>query len=327
MLKPDFALCTSNARRVPVKYHITPLQITVAQRSGALFVPNTSSTLRKKFLNASCKGAKVMSEKFLVRVFLELQDKSATSERMSPMMPTLVFGFFYIETEQSCDKKNDHVPALLVMQNVEVVESDFFGYECIATFCAFLFEDEAGVRKQEWLIANFGSGFDFTLFLQGLYKQQKFVPKMVLSGYKVISMKVRNKRFIDFYLFVPTPLANFPKIFGLKELGKVLFPHYLTSPETFAEPAIALHSPRGCKATTCCQIKHQVSQSLQQGMPKDEESTSLGGEETAIFSLLPGVFPPPCLLGKNSIKKDKKFEDFILWHSFCRKKFKVNSSI
>ena len=58
--KPDFALFTSNARRVPLQYHVTPLQITFAQRSAALFVRNTLSMFLKKFMNASCKGPKVL---------------------------------------------------------------------------------------------------------------------------------------------------------------------------------------------------------------------------------------------------------------------------
>ena len=58
----EIRLCslTSKAHRAPVQYHVTPLQITVAQRSGALFVRNTLSPRLMKFMNASCKGPKVM---------------------------------------------------------------------------------------------------------------------------------------------------------------------------------------------------------------------------------------------------------------------------
>ena len=58
-------------------------------------------------------------------VFRELQDKSATNERRSPLLPTFEFGFFHIETEQSCDNKNDQVPVLLVVQHLEELESIF----------------------------------------------------------------------------------------------------------------------------------------------------------------------------------------------------------
>ena len=59
ILKPDFVLCISNAHRAPVQYHVTPLQITAAQRNSALFVRNTLTTPLKKFMNASCKGPKL----------------------------------------------------------------------------------------------------------------------------------------------------------------------------------------------------------------------------------------------------------------------------
>ena len=59
ILKPDFALCNSKAHRAPVQYQFTPLQVTVAQRSGALLVRNTLTTHLKKFMSASCKGPEI----------------------------------------------------------------------------------------------------------------------------------------------------------------------------------------------------------------------------------------------------------------------------
>ena len=81
---------------------------------------------------------------------------------------------------------NDDVPVLLVMQNLKELQSVFFGYDCIATSCASVFEDEARVWKQEWFTAHFGKGIDFLPFLLWLYKQQKVDPKIVLRGNKVI---------------------------------------------------------------------------------------------------------------------------------------------
>ena len=49
ILKLTFALCNSSANRAPVQNHMASLQITVSQRSGALFLPNTLSALLKKF--------------------------------------------------------------------------------------------------------------------------------------------------------------------------------------------------------------------------------------------------------------------------------------
>ena len=57
--------------------------------------------------------------------------------------------FFYIETEQSCDDKKDHVPVLLVMHNLEELESIYCGYDSISTFCTPTSEDEPRVRMEE----------------------------------------------------------------------------------------------------------------------------------------------------------------------------------
>ena len=124
-------------------------------------------------------------------------------------------------------------------------------------------------------------------------------------------MRVGDKHFIGSYFFIPIPLANFPKTFGRKEIRKSFFPHYLASPEALAEPVIALHSPRGCKATNGCQLQYQLSQDCYhctQERRKKKKSTTVGDEETTTFNFLPAEFPPSCLFGVNSMKNGKKFE-------------------
>ena len=216
-----------------------------------------------------------------------------------------------------------------MVQNVEKLEHVFFGYDCVADVCAPVFEDEARVREQEWFIAHFGSGFDFLPILQWLYKQQRFLPKILLRGNKVISMRVGNRRFIDSYLFIPIPLANFTKTFGPKELRRGFFPHCLTSPEALAEPPSALHSTCDCKATNGRHLKYQFSQDCYhctEERPK-KKSALPGKARSATFSFLPGEFPPPCLFGINSLKNGKNFEDFTLWHSLQRKNYEATSSV
>ena len=132
-------------------------------------------------------------------------------------------GFLDIKTEQSCDNKNDHVHFLLVTQNLGVLESIFFEYDCIAAFCASIFEDEAGIWKQERFIANVGKGFHFLPILQWLFEEPIFVPKIVLLGNKVISLRVGNEPFIDSYFSIPLPLANFRKYLVSKNYGKFSF--------------------------------------------------------------------------------------------------------
>ena len=113
---------------------------------------------------------------------------SGTSRQISnereeePVVADVCIWFFDIETDQSCDDKNDHVLVVLLMQNLEELQSTFFGYDCNATFCASIFEDESRVWKQEWFIAHSGSGFHSLPIPQWLYKQQKFVSKNYCVG-------------------------------------------------------------------------------------------------------------------------------------------------
>ena len=44
-----------------------------------------------------------------------------------PIVDDACIWFFDIETEQSCNNRNEHVPVLLVVQNVEELEYVFFG--------------------------------------------------------------------------------------------------------------------------------------------------------------------------------------------------------
>ena len=142
-------------------------------------------------------------------------------------------------------------------------------------------------------------------------------------------MRVGNKRFIDSYIFIPIPSANSTKTFGLKELRKGFFPHYLTLAEALAEPASALQSPCDCKATNGCHLHYQFFQDCYHCTEERRKKKSAlpGKSRLAIFSFLLGEFPPPCLFGINSMKNIKDFEDFTLWHSLQRKHYEATSSV
>ena len=70
----------------------------------------------------------------LILTFPEVRHKYPTSERNEPLVDDACIWFFDIETEQSCNNRNEHVPVLLVVQNVEKLEHVFFGYDCVADF-------------------------------------------------------------------------------------------------------------------------------------------------------------------------------------------------
>ena len=96
ILKPDFALCNWKAHRAPVQYQVTPLQVTVAQRNGALLVRNTLTTHLRKFMSASCKGPEITWKMLLILMFPEARQKSPTSERKNPLLMTFVFCFLIL---------------------------------------------------------------------------------------------------------------------------------------------------------------------------------------------------------------------------------------
>ena len=98
--------------------------------------------------------------------------------------------------------------------------------------------------------------------------------------------------------------------------------HYLTSPEALAETESALHLPCDCKAMNGCHLQYQFSQDCFHCTEERRKNKSAlpGKAKLATFSFLPVEFPPACLFGVSSMKNCKNFEDFILWHSFKRKK-------
>ena len=123
-----------------------------------------------------------------------------------------------------------------------------------------MFSDTERVRKTEWLIAHFGSGFDFLPILEWLYRQQKYIPKILLRGNKVVSMRVGNERFIDSFLFIPIPLSKFTSPFNLKARAEGYFPHFLTSKEALSPtPGTEIHNFRSCDKKPHCSKRHIIS--------------------------------------------------------------------
>ena len=53
----------------------------------------------------------------------------------------------------------------------------------------------------------------------------KWNPQLILSGLKIISMKIQHIHFLDSISYLPTPLRKFPEAFGLSAT-KSWFPHY-----------------------------------------------------------------------------------------------------
>ena len=231
---------------------------------------------------------------------------------------------FDIETDQSCRNEGVHKPILLVTESLTGDSKVYIGYDCINEFCNAVFNSSERIRKTEWFIAHFGSGFDFLPILEWLYKQHKYIPKILLRGNKVVSMRVGNKRFIDSYLFIPIPLSKFPATFNLTELKKGYFPHFLTSAEALNPSAEnPLHSFYSCEKGPNCSHRQIVSTSCKHCLAftrsrapesvasKDKSGSSTIEEE---FAMKKGQFPPACLFALNSMKGAKSIDSFLKWH-------------
>ena len=208
----------------------------------------------------------------------------------------------------------------------------YCGYDCINNFCEDVFASVERVRQTEWFIAHFGSGFNFLPFLEWLYKQHKYVPKILLRGNKVVSMRSGNKRFIDSYLFIPIPLSTFPTTFNLKELKNGYFPHFLTSKEALY-PALTskLHRLQTCEKGENCNLRKIVPNDCNHCVATQiNVSCFYAGndqDECLEFALKEGQFPPACLFALNSMKGQQTVSTFLEWHSAQTQLYKVNKLV
>ena len=249
-----------------------------------------------------------------------------------PKVPDECVWVFDIETNQSCNNEGGHKPLLPDAESLTGQQEVHLGYDCIQNFCDKLFNDSSRVRKEEF-VAHFGSGFDFLPILEWLYQQHKFIPKILLRGNKVVSMKVGNKRFIDSYLFIHIPLSSFAKIFGLTEQRKGYFPHFLTSKEALSYDANTecspMHSFLTCSKGLNCRLRQTIAKDCFHCRNVLNSTTNNSNEPklTTSFALLAGQFPPPCLFGVNSMKKSIDVEKFLSWHHEQSKWFFENSLV
>ena len=193
---------------------------------------NTTTTTRKRSLNESTSAV----DHTLLPA--EMTPTPATHGaggqlRKQQTVPDSQMFAFDIETDQSGET---HKAVMLIMGSLDSNSRArdfkvFKGYDCIDSFCKHIFLDPENKSVPQWFFAHFGSGFDFLPILQWLHAYGKMLPQIVVRGNRIITMKVANKRFIDSFLFVPIPLAKFPKTFGFPEAKKGFFPHLMTSPD------------------------------------------------------------------------------------------------
>ena len=116
-----------------------------------------------------------------------------------------------------------------------VVAHDFEGKKYIGNnideFCNWAFNKQQ--HKGYTFIAHYGKGYDFQFIVAWLI-EHGVKPNIIQNGEKIMLVEVKkdyNIRFVDSLSFIPIPLREFPKTFGLDELAKGYFPHYFNNDE------------------------------------------------------------------------------------------------
>ena len=109
------------------------------------------------------------------------------------------------------------------------IAQDFDGKEyihnSIEEFCKFFPNDKF---KGYTFIAHNAKGYDAIFILKWLI-DRGIKPYCIYNGAKIMFMEIPKLsiRFIDSLNFLQMPLKSFPKTFGMNELKKGYFPHYL----------------------------------------------------------------------------------------------------
>ena len=93
-------------------------------------------------------------------------------------------------------------------------------------FCKWLIDEHSDVIA----VAHNMKGYDGMFVLDYLYRNC-IIPKMILNGAKIMSIDIslNDIKIIDSLNFLPMPLANMPKTFGIEELQKGYFPHFFNT--------------------------------------------------------------------------------------------------
>ncbi len=132
--------------------------------------------------------------------------------------------------DYECSQENGtHEPNLCIVHDEAGEEWVFSGENTNSDFCKWVFTKEH--TNHVFLAHNF-QGYD-GYFVQSFLNANAVKYEVIMRGAKIITLNVPmfNIRFLDSLNFIPMPLTNFPKTFGLDELRKGYFPHLFNRKE------------------------------------------------------------------------------------------------
>ena len=146
------------------------------------------------------------------------------------------------ETLQGCANTNIHVPTLCVAQQICESCADSVDTSTRCRWCGvrdFVFKRdpvkqlvELATRPTKYFkhvicIAHNAKSFDAQFILRFIVESANaLVPRVILNGSKIVLLTVGNAKFIDSVNYMPMPLSELPKAFGLTGIeDKGIFPH------------------------------------------------------------------------------------------------------
>jgi hypothetical protein len=192
-----------------------------------------------------------------------------------------IFIFYDFESQQNLQESNEyiHKPNFCVVfitcdkcweENIKDRRIDwcyfcgnkeyiFKGLQTVDEFCIFLFDSYASFIKNKkiymklkedimiYVIAHNSRGYDSQFILKYCVKN-RITPSVIRKGTKILSMKIKNIKFIDSLSFLPMALKNLPECFGFNsQIEKGKFPFYFNKPgnENYrgSWPAIEYYDP------------------------------------------------------------------------------------
>lgn len=119
-----------------------------------------------------------------------------------------------------------HIPNLIITQDYNGKKERFENNE---TFCKWLISKE---HRGFTFIAHNSKSYDSHFILKYCI-DNGIKPYTIYNGTKIMLLEIETikLKIIDSLNFIMSPLASFPKTFGLKELKKGYFPHFFNIPE------------------------------------------------------------------------------------------------
>ena len=175
---------------------------------------------KKHICGRKCKTCDVLlGEKDEHKCYIQKSEHSEESQYNE-----LLFFDFECTQEDGIHKAN-----LCIVHDEAGHEKLFQGKNTNADFCKWLFTKD---HQDCIVVAHNFQGYD-GYFIQNYLNENAVKYDVILRGANILSMTVPmfNIKFIDSLNFMPMPLAQFPKTFGMSELCKGYFPHLFNKEE------------------------------------------------------------------------------------------------